>query len=132
MAQTKRKRRTKHRGNAAGVIEARGRTGRKPTATEKKQSTREQVRQKRLYTPPTWQGAIKRAGLAGALIFIFIFVTTRSSGANKLETSVLFALIATLIYIPGGYFLDRAMYQRRIAKRDAQAKAAKEGKVAKK
>ena len=34
MAQTKRKRRTKHRGNAAGSIEARGRTGRKPTAEE--------------------------------------------------------------------------------------------------
>jgi hypothetical protein len=32
MAQTKRKRRTKHRGNAAGTIESRGRTGRKPTA----------------------------------------------------------------------------------------------------
>ena len=32
MAQTKRKRRTKHRGNAAGMVEARGRTGRKPDA----------------------------------------------------------------------------------------------------
>ena len=35
MAQTKRKRQTKHRGNAAGVVESRGRTGRKPTAAEK-------------------------------------------------------------------------------------------------
>ena len=35
MAQTRRRRRTKHRGNAAGVVEARGRTGRKPTAAEK-------------------------------------------------------------------------------------------------
>ena len=35
MAQTRRKRRTKHRGNAAGVVESRGRTGRKPTAAEK-------------------------------------------------------------------------------------------------
>ena len=34
MAQTKRKRRTKHRGNAAGTIETRGRTGRPPTAEE--------------------------------------------------------------------------------------------------
>jgi hypothetical protein len=30
MAQTKRKRRSKHRGTAAGTIESRGRTGRKP------------------------------------------------------------------------------------------------------
>ena len=35
MAQTRRKRQTKHRGNAAGVVESRGRTGRKPTAAEK-------------------------------------------------------------------------------------------------
>ena len=35
MAQTKRKRQTKHRGNAAGAVTARGRTGRKPTAAEK-------------------------------------------------------------------------------------------------
>ena len=36
MAQTKRKRRTKHRGTAAGTIQARGRTGRPPTADESK------------------------------------------------------------------------------------------------
>ena len=38
MAQTKRKRRSKHRGTAAGTIEARGRTGRKPTANEQKKA----------------------------------------------------------------------------------------------
>ena len=40
MAQTKRKRRTKHRGNAAGTIEARGRTGRPPTPEERKKQER--------------------------------------------------------------------------------------------
>ena len=35
MAQTKRKRRTKHRGNAAGMVETRGRTGRKPGPAER-------------------------------------------------------------------------------------------------
>ena len=44
MAQTKRKRRTKHRGNAAGSIEARGRTGRKPTAEEQKAAGRTDAR----------------------------------------------------------------------------------------
>src|SRR6266516_1140874 len=41
MAQTKRKRRTKHRGNAAGAIESRGRTGRKPTPEERKTKPRQ-------------------------------------------------------------------------------------------
>ena len=39
MAQTKRKRRTKHRGTAAGTIQTRGRTGRPPTAEERKKQT---------------------------------------------------------------------------------------------
>ena len=40
MAQTKRKRRSKHRGTAAGTIEARGRTGRPPSAEERKKQPR--------------------------------------------------------------------------------------------
>ena len=37
MAQTKRKRRTKHRGNAAGMVEARGRTGRRLSPEEQRE-----------------------------------------------------------------------------------------------
>ena len=36
MAQTKKKRSTKHRGNAAGIVEARGRTGSKPSGGDHK------------------------------------------------------------------------------------------------
>ena len=59
MAQTKRKRRTKHRGNAAGSIEARGRTGRKPTPEEMKKD----ARARRQAKPPTWNGAILKLSL---------------------------------------------------------------------
>ena len=46
MAQTKRKRQTKHRGNAAGIVETRGRTGRKPTrrASEARKQARQRAR----------------------------------------------------------------------------------------
>ena len=57
MAQTKRKRQTKHRGNAAGVIESRGRTGRKPTKAER-EGKREVTRVPRQDRPPTWKGAV--------------------------------------------------------------------------
>ena len=41
MAQTKRKRRnTKHRGNAAGIVEQRGRTSRPPSPEERKKAAR--------------------------------------------------------------------------------------------
>ena len=71
MAQTKRKRRrSKHRGNAAGTIEARGRTGRKPEAQTKKATTAKERRQQRLAQPPTWQRATLRAAAAAGLLFV--------------------------------------------------------------
>ena len=48
MAQTRKRRSTKHRGNAAGMVEQRGRTGRKPTEAERKLSAKEEARQRRL------------------------------------------------------------------------------------
>ena len=68
MAQTKRKRRTKHRGTAAGTIEARGRTGRPPTAEERKKQARMSARERRLNTPPTWKRSLKRAAFAAAIM----------------------------------------------------------------
>ena len=43
MAQTKRKRRTKHRGTSAGVVESRGRTTRPASPAERKKQAREQA-----------------------------------------------------------------------------------------
>ena len=55
MAQTKRKRRSKHRGTAAGTVESRGRTGRKPTPEERKKADAAAQRDERLYREPTWR-----------------------------------------------------------------------------
>src|SRR5438128_12440986 len=75
MAQARRRRRTKHRGNAAGVIEARGRTGRKPTAAEKggrgaDAARAREKRQQRYDRPPTWRGAFYRAMIAGVFLLL--------------------------------------------------------------
>jgi len=115
MAQTKRKRRSKHRGTAAGTVSARGRTGRPPTADEKKKQSREQARAQRLNTPPTWQGALKRGALAAGLMFIFLLVT---DGGN-VPASLVFAIFALALYVPTGYYLERYLYNRRLRKRDA-------------
>ena len=69
MAQTKRKRRTKHRGNAAGSIEARGRTGRKPTEEERRKGSPRDSREERRFAEPTWSGAALRAGFASIMLF---------------------------------------------------------------
>jgi Flp pilus assembly protein TadB len=111
MAQTKRKRRSKHRGTAAGTIEARGRTGRPPSAEEKKKQARLDARERRLNKPPSWRSSFNRAGLAAGLMFIFLLVTTK--GKDRVVAAVGLALIALLIYVPASYYLERYMWRRR-------------------
>ena len=72
MAPTKRKRQTKHRGNAAGRVETRGRTGRKPTTSERGKGDARARRLARLDTPPTWRSAINRALVATALFLVLL------------------------------------------------------------
>jgi Flp pilus assembly protein TadB len=112
MAQTKRKRRSKHRGTAAGVIEARGRTGRPPPAEERKREARMSAREKRLNTPPTWRSSTIRASLAALFIFAFVALTATKT-KDRVGVAVSFALIALLIYIPAGYYLELFLYRRR-------------------
>jgi hypothetical protein len=112
MAQTKRKRRTKHRGNAAGTVEVRGRTGRPPTPEERKKQDRAKRAQARTPKPPTWNAAIKKALLATAFIFIFLLITNKF----KVVPALVFAILAMLLYIPSGYYLDGYMYRRYLKK----------------
>jgi hypothetical protein len=111
MAQTKRKRRSKHRGNAAGTVEARGRTGRPPSAEERKKQSKVNAREERLNKPPTWKGSLTKAGFAATIMFVFLLLTTK--GSNRVPVALTFGLFALLIYVPAGYYLDLWMYRRR-------------------
>ena len=115
MAQTKKKRRTKHRGNAAGIVETRGRTGRKPTAGERKPDAR-QARLDRSMRPPTWRAAINRAAIS-AVLFVVLVVLLFKQGLG--QALALGAFVFTF-YIPLGYYTDRFVYQRKLRKQQAQ------------
>lgn len=126
MAQTKKKRRSKHRGNAAGMIESRGRTGRPPSAAERKVSDRElaaQRRRERMMREPSWNSAAKRAALA-ALVFgvLLVFAFKTPVGQALSLTAFVF-----LFYIPLGYYTDQFIYRRRV-KQEA-AKSSKQTKA---
>ncbi len=125
MAQTKKKRRTKHRGNAAGVVETRGRTGRPPSAAERKLSDKElaaQRRRDRMMREPTWKSAAIRAALAAVVfgvLLVFAFQTEPPQAISL--TAMVF-----LFYIPLGYYTDQFIYRRRVkseAAKSAKAKA---------
>jgi hypothetical protein len=115
MAQTKRKRRSKHRGNAAGTIEARGRTGRKPTAAELRKGASRDAREERRFIEPTWGSAAIRAGLASVMLFV-LFQVGLAGDQQNVATSLALSVAAFLIYVPLGYKVDRIFWQRRMRK----------------
>jgi hypothetical protein len=112
MAHTKRKRRSKHRGTAAGTVESRGRTGRKPTPAERKKADSASRRDDRLYREPTWQGAAMRAGFASILLFVLFQIGIGPK--QNVGTSLALALFAFAVYVPLGYVTDRAIWKRRM------------------
>jgi Flp pilus assembly protein TadB len=117
MAQTRRKRRRKHRGTQAGTIERAGRTGRARTREEAKQIAR-QRRQERLDRQPTWTGAVQRAALAAALFGVLVVV---AFGRAPVQGAFL-ALFMFVLYIPLGYVTDTAIYRFRQRRKQAQSK----------
>ena len=114
MAQTKRKRRSKHRGTAAGTVETRGRTGRKPTPDERKKGDAATRRDERLYREPTWRASALRAGFASIMLFVLFQIGIGPK--QNIASSLGLALIAFAIYVPLGYVTDRAIWRRRMRK----------------
>ncbi|HEV2997850.1 MAG TPA: hypothetical protein VGX16_02000 [Solirubrobacteraceae bacterium] len=133
MAQTKRRRQTKHRGNAAGAIESRGRTGRKPTSEEKSSGTgagkakksAAGSRAERYEREPTWRGAVLKAMAAAVMMLAISYVLMGSRQFG--QAAVLFPLILAA-YVPISYYSDLWLYRRR--RRTKAAESAKTAKAA--
>jgi Flp pilus assembly protein TadB len=120
MAQTRRKRQTKHRGNAAGVVESRGRTGRKPTAAEKSGDPREREREKEKLLdkrdrPPTWRGAFTKAMFAAIFLLLVVILVLHQSN----QAISLFPIVLGL-YTVVSYYTDKLVYDRRQRKKARQ------------
>jgi drug/metabolite transporter (DMT)-like permease len=120
VAQTKRKRRSKHRGNAAGQVEARGRTGRRPTPDEVRKTSRQSARDARMSKPPSWRSAFLKAALMAGLLFVFISVGLFGQNTDPAQGLVL-AAFALLFYTPIAYATDNFVYKRNL-KRQGQSK----------
>lgn len=122
MAQTRRKRQTKHRGNAAGVVESRGRTGRKPTAAEKSGSPRDVARAKEKLVdkrdrPPSWRAAFTKAMFAAVVLLLVVIVLLHQKSNGAIELFPLVLVMYTLV----SFYTDKWVYDRR------QRKKAREG-----
>jgi hypothetical protein len=115
MAQTKRKRRTKHRGNAAGVVEVRGRTGKQVNPTPgAKGKGGGALRTDRLDRPPTWRSAANRSAIATVL---FVLVISLLQG--NIAAAIAIGLVMFFVYTALGFYTDKWIYERRQAKKRA-------------
>ena len=113
MAPTKRKRRsTKHRGNAAGMVETRGRTGRKPGPADKKAAGRS-ARMNRFDKPPTVRSALQRSSIAAVVFVAAMILIVKQTVA----ASIALGAFVLLFYVPLSYYTDLFFYRRRQAKR---------------
>jgi hypothetical protein len=123
MPPTKKKRQTKHRGNATGRVTARGRTGRKPTDGERRDDARAR-RMARLDQPPSWRSAINRALVATGLFFLLLVFFFRE---QQLGPKIGIAVFMLAVYVPMGYYTDLFVYRRRQARKLREQTAKRDG-----
>src|ERR1700710_2771856 len=99
MAQTKKKRRRKHRGTQAGTIERPGRTGRpsgnRPATKTEARAIAKERRQERFDKEPPWRGSLNRSLFAAVILAIFISVVQKNIVAG-----VALGIVATALYLP--------------------------------
>lgn len=111
MAQTRKKRRRKHRGTQGGRVDPGRRSGRPRSREEAKARARASRSSggPKVDAPPTWRGAITRGAVA-AVIFtaLLMLIFKRQPGAA-------FGLGAFMLvfYIPAGYYIDSMLWRRR-------------------
>jgi hypothetical protein len=124
MAQTKKKRRRKHRGTQGGRIDTRPARGRPRNRAEAKSRARSRNTKKkggpRVPEPPTWSSALKKGGIAAVLFVVLLSVF----GQNPL-ISLLVGGLMLGFYVPMSYLLDRFVYQRYLRK-EAKKRAERE------
>jgi hypothetical protein len=110
MAQTRKKRRRKHRGTQGGSIDTRRRTSRPRSREEAKARARANRKPTaRVDRPPTWRSSIIRGVVAGAIFTVLLLALFGRPVGEALGLGA----FMLLFYIPAGYFIDTMMWRRR-------------------
>jgi hypothetical protein len=115
VAQTRKRRRRKHRGTQGGRIDTKRRS-RPRSREEAKARARSSKRTPRTDRPPTWRSAINRGLIAAGLFVALILVIFR----QPVGQAIAFGAFMLAFYIPMGYFIDRFFYNRRQRQRQAE------------
>jgi len=111
MAQTKKKRRRKHRGTQGGRVDANRRAARPRSRAEAQARARARTSSKgpKGDLPPTWRNSAIRGIAAAAIFTVLLLVIFKRPPAAALALGA-FMLV---FYIPAGYYIDSFMWRRR-------------------
>lgn len=110
MAQTRKKRRRKHRGTQGGRVDPGRRSGRPRNRDEAKARARARGKgPARADAPPTWRSAITRGAVAAVIFTALLMLIFKRPVGSALGLG-LFMLV---FYIPAGYYIDTMMWRRR-------------------
>src|SRR5580765_6037395 len=107
VAQTKKKRRRKHRGTQGGRVDPNRRPGRPRSREEAKARARAGRKRgaPRTDAPPTWRGSAIRGAAAAAIFAVLLLVLFR----RPLGASLALGALMLAFYIPAGYWIDTMM-----------------------
>jgi hypothetical protein len=115
MAQTKRKRRRKHRGTQGGSIDRRPARGRARTRAEAKARARSRSSKKkpgeRVPPPPRWRTAFYKGAVAAVLFVGLLALMGQSPGL-----SLLIGILMMGFYVPLAFLMDRFFHHRYLRK----------------
>jgi hypothetical protein len=119
VAQTKKKRRRKHRGTQGGSINKR--SNRRPRTRDEARAQARRNAELRRDAAPTWRSAFNRSLIMSAILFaLMAFVVGQPLGASAALSIFMLGL-----YTPAGYYLERFLWRRRVAKEQAARQAAR-------
>ncbi len=111
MAQTKKKRRRKHRGTQGGRVDSNRRAARPRSRAEAQARVRSgsKSRAPRGDQPPTWRSSILRGAAAAAIFAVLLLAIFK----RPIGASLALGAFMLVFYIPAGYYIDTFMWRRR-------------------
>jgi hypothetical protein len=111
VAQTRKKRRRKHRGTQGGRIDTGRRSARPRSREEAKARARAGRRSpsKKVDAPPTWRSSITRGAVAAVIFTALLMLLFK----RPLGASLALGAFMLVFYIPAGYWIDTTMWRRR-------------------
>src|SRR4051794_29829995 len=127
MAQTKKKRRRKHRGTQGGRIDTRPARGRARSRAEAQNRARSRTKKKgkpgeRTPQPASWSTAIKKGGLATVLFVGILALMGQNPIATLLVGVVMLPAYSGMSYVMDGFFYKRYLRKEAQKRQEREAK----------